>query len=516
MSAAVGNATEDRILILTPTGRDGALAAQVLARAGMSAETCDGTEDLCARIEQGAAAAVVAEEALSLDTVTRLAAVVRAQPTWSDFPFLIFTSGEGTTQADKRLGTIVDRLGNLSFLERPLRVVTLISAVQGALRARRRQYELRDLLARREQEVRQRDHFLAMLGHELRNPLAAIIMAGEIMERTPSNAFERQRTVISRQSRHLARLVDDLLDVSRVTTGKIVLQRALVDLADVAQRGLHAAADSIAAQQLTVTYNTADEGVPINGDLIRVEQIFTNLITNAIKYTPRGGHIEVTVSRDGGEGVLRVRDTGLGLAPAAREHIFDLFMQVENTLERARGGLGIGLTVVRRLAQLHGGTVEAFSEGEGRGSEFVVRLPLHGGQREPLRPVVSAREPARHVVIVEDHTDFRELLQSTLESLGHRVETAKDGMEGLALVLTARPEIAIVDVGLPRLDGYSLAQKTRAALGQEVVLIALTGYGQPEDRERARDAGFDVHLTKPLDFTALQQALRGKGLPIAS
>jgi signal transduction histidine kinase/ActR/RegA family two-component response regulator len=499
---------ESRILVLAPTGRDGPLAVQALARAGLTAEACRDVRELCDGIAAGAAAALIAEEALSSDALACLGAAIQAQPTWSDMPLLVFSSTKGNAHTDERLAFIREALGNVTFLERPLRVVTLISALQGAIRARRHQYEMRALLLKRDEEVRQRDHFLAMLGHELRNPLAAVIMASDIMARSPSDAFLKQRALIGRQARHLARLVDDLLDVSRVTTGKIALKRTSVNLLELVQRGVQAVEATIKAQRLDVTVSAGTEPVAIDGDPVRIEQIFTNLLTNAIKYTPAGGRITVQVTREGSEGVLRVRDNGTGIAPEMLGGIFELFTQVENTLDRARGGLGIGLTVARSLAQQHGGTVQAFSDGLGQGSEFVVRLPLLASAEHVVQPQASeAGLVSRHIVIVEDHSDFRELLQSALEEFGHKVEAASDGPDGVALLLEARPEVAIVDIGLPKLDGYGVARKVRAVLGRNVFLVALTGYGQPEDRQRAREAGFDLHMTKPLDFKVLQSLL---------
>jgi CheY-like chemotaxis protein/anti-sigma regulatory factor (Ser/Thr protein kinase) len=253
-----------------------------------------------------------------------------------------------------------------------------------------------------------------------------------------------------------------------------------------------------------------DKPVHVFADAVRYEQIVNNLLSNAIKYTPPGGSIDVTVESEGGDGLLRVRDTGKGIAPEMLTRIFELFMQGDVTIDRSEGGMGIGLTLVKRLTEMHGGQVSAYSEGRGSGSEFVVRLPQVDTKpaAKPIPERVStAPHKPHHIVIIEDNADIRDLLRVKLKNLGHDVDAAEDGLRGLEKILEAKPDIALVDIGLPGIDGYEVARRTREALGPHVYLIALTGYGQNEDKKRALEAGFDVHLTKPADFVDLQNVL---------
>jgi CheY-like chemotaxis protein/two-component sensor histidine kinase len=346
-----------------------------------------------------------------------------------------------------------------------------------------------------------------MLGHELRNPLAAITAAVAVIEKTGGAGHPAADTatgIIRRQSRHLARLLDDLLDVGRVMTGKILLDRLNVDLAVIARRAVAAIqATRSQCQQielaLTPTWVHADQS--------RMEQIVTNLLTNACKYTPLDGRITVSVASESGHAVLRVADTGLGLEPDLLPRVFDLFVQGRRTLDRADGGLGIGLTLVRRLVELHGGSVAARSEGTGKGSEFEVRLPEIAAPEEAEGAGAPTQSTPRDVLVVEDNADAREMLKTLLALAGHRVHEASDGPSGVRLALESRPDVALIDIGLPGFDGYEVASRIRAALDGTIRLVALTGYGLPEDERRAKDAGFDDHVVKPIDEATLGRLL---------
>jgi signal transduction histidine kinase len=362
------------------------------------------------------------------------------------------------------------------------------------------------LRADAERASRAKDEFLAMLGHELRNPLAAISSAVQVMAAGgPEPGVERAREIIERQAGHLARLVDDLLDVARVTSGRVQLQRAVVDLGRLVEQCVAAlSADRRGGPAVEVQAAS----VPVDADPTRLEQVVTNLLDNAVKYTGPEGRVRVSVAREGETAVLRVVDSGVGIAPDLLPRVFDLFVQADRSLERTRGGLGLGLALVRRLVDLHGGQVEARSAGPGRGSEFVVRLPVAAAA--PAPPPGGAPRPraGRRVLVVEDHEDARESLRLLLAATGHTVEVAASGPEGLERLRAWRPEVALVDVGLPGLDGYQLARAVRTdpSLGP-VRLVAVTGYGQPEDRHRAVEAGFDAHLVKPVLLDALQRVL---------
>jgi signal transduction histidine kinase/CheY-like chemotaxis protein len=507
---------EQRVLVLAPTGRDGVLACQLLSSMDVPGLACAGAAELFQEIAAGAGAVILADEALQPDVVGGLLAVLAKQPPWSDLPLIVFTrSGESSEHI---LETLVP-LGNATILERPVRLSTLVSAVKAALRARRRQYEVRDLLDRQADADRRKDEFLAMLGHELRNPMAAIRNALWVLDEVGSQEEQevRQREVIMRQTRHLVRMVDDLLDVSRVTLGKIILQRRPVDLRDVVERCLAELGMTTLARgndlDLTVETGTA----VVMGDPVRLEQVACNLLQNAIKYTPRGGRLWVSVETEGKEALLRVRDTGIGLSTEMLQTIFEPFAQVESSRQRSEGGLGLGLPLVRSLAEMHGGRVEATSDGPGKGSEFTVRFPLLAEERRksPFRrkaPPPATRQPVAsgvRVLVVEDNEDGRESLRELLEIWGYEVSVAGSGPEGVEMAFAVRPEVALIDIGLPGLDGNEVARRIRSLLGgDEISLIAMTGYGQPEDRRRALQAGFDRYLVKPVDPAVLSQLLR--------
>ncbi|WP_437685523.1 ATP-binding protein [Sorangium sp. So ce176] len=372
-----------------------------------------------------------------------------------------------------------------------------------------------------------KDEFLAMLAHELRNPMASISLSLTLLDDVEGQGPEsaRYREIARRQMGHLVRLVDDLLDVSRITRGTVELRLDDVDLAALVQNAVAAARPAVQARQhaLSLSVEVGDFGV--RADATRLEQVVTNLLTNAAKYTPPGGAISVRLTREAAGGapqaVLRVRDTGRGIPAAMLERVFELFTQVDQTIDRSTGGLGLGLTLVRRLVEMHGGSVVAASAGPGRGSEFTVRLPL-GGAAAPIaargEPPPAAREEPRaeaaarrRVLVVEDAADVRRMLREFLEALGHEVAVAADGLDGVAKLLALRPDVAFVDVGLPGIDGHEVARRARAAPGGEALyLVALSGYGGPEDQARSARAGFDLHLTKPVIAATLQQVLAGR------
>lgn len=497
--------------MLAPTGRDAPLTCALLGKANLACVGCKTLTELCQLFEQeGAAALMIAEETFASSSLTELSNVLARQAAWSDIPVLIFTGRTASLRAQRATSELLSSIGNVTLLERPLRPVTMVSAARAALRARRRQYMARTELYVQLRAVRERDQFLAMLGHELRNPLSAITMAVELVQ----DPQLKHNTIIRRQVKHLTRLVDDLLDVARVTSGKIVLRPERVDLRAALQRCVNALPAS-ATRGLTLRELPYDEPVWVHADPVRLEQIVTNLLNNALKYTAAGGIVEVSARVETREAVLRVRDTGVGLAPEMVDRVFELFTQVEDTLDRAKGGMGIGLTLVRSLVTLHGGTVTAQSAGLGRGSVFTVRFPLAAAtvnmdersRSERQSGVARLDQEACDVLIVEDNHDTRELLSLTLEQRGHRVFTAEDGPSGVASALSHHPRVLLVDIGLPGLDGYGVARQVRASLGRSVYMVAITGYGQPDDRRRALEAGFDLHLIKPLDMGVLDRVL---------
>jgi signal transduction histidine kinase/ActR/RegA family two-component response regulator len=401
--------------------------------------------------------------------------------------------------------TVADTLGR-RFTERDLRFMKMFADMAAIALTNAEQYRAEERLrADAEAANRAKDDFLAMLGHELRNPLAAIGNAAHILDRIGpvDPVAARASAVIHRQVRHLAGLVDDLLDAARVSTGKIILRTTALDLGAAVQR----MAATLASPQRPVDVDVAT--VWVHADETRLEQIIGNLVSNALKYTPAGGQVHARVRSDGAEAVLEVQDTGDGIPAALLPHVFEPFVQGERSPDRTHGGLGLGLALVKRLVEMHGGSVRATSGGAGRGSTFTVRLPLIAPP-----PAAAAIAPAsvapRRVLIVEDNADAREVLQTALVLDGHDVHQAGDGPSGLEAALRLVPDVVLIDVGLPGLDGYEVARQIRAReTDTRMLLVALTGYGQADDRRRALEAGFDIHLVKPVAPERLAEVLSG-------
>jgi two-component system CheB/CheR fusion protein len=362
-----------------------------------------------------------------------------------------------------------------------------------------------------QEALAQRDRFLAMLSHELRNPLAAVENAAHLLARLASSqdGHAKETDIVLRQSRHMARLLDDLLDISRISQGKIVLRKQPLDLRDPAADAVSNVQAQADERRVNLVVRLGDEPLVVEGDPDRLQQVQVNLLVNAIKYTPAGGTVEFALERLDGRAVIRVRDNGLGMSKRLQRRVFDLFVQGSETLDRSDGGMGVGLTLVRSIVELHGGEVRAQSDGPGRGSEFVVRLPLAPAAALPAPAEATPRQVLADadqlsVLIVEDNADSRSVLQRLLRTYNYDVRAAADGDSALAQIDERRPHIALIDVGLPRMSGYDLAARIRHLWPDEPLhLVALTGYGRPEDRERALASGFDEHLTKPVQFERL-------------
>jgi signal transduction histidine kinase len=385
-----------------------------------------------------------------------------------------------------------------------------------AERARAEEQRAR-LLAELKAALSAKDEFLAILGHELRNPLAPLRNAAEVLAARAASdpAIERIQKIIERQVRHMVRLVDDLLDVSRIARGRVELRRERVSLAEVVRRAAEAVRPLVDERGHALALDVPTQPVMVHGDPVRLEQVFSNLLHNAARYTDPGGRLAVSLSSEADAAVVRVSDDGAGIAGERLESIFELFVQGERRTRRAAEGLGIGLTLARSLAEMHGGTVSAKSDGPGRGSEFTVRLPVAGASADEEAPAVEppAGIPpsvaARRVLVVDDNVDAAESLAIVLRGAGHEVATAHDGASGLAAASSGRFEVVLLDIALPdELDGYEIARRLRADPGlRGLRLVALTGFGQDEDRRRAAEAGFDDHLVKPVGPERLAAAL---------
>jgi signal transduction histidine kinase/ActR/RegA family two-component response regulator len=622
-----------------PTVRDGMRTIAALRAAGVDGVLCADMADLCRKIEDGAGAALLAEEAVARDHDGRLADVLRREPPWSDFP-LVLLAREPNAERPRAVRESM----NVSLVERPVRIRSLVSVVQAALRARRHQYRVRDHLRqearhservreneerlefalsagrlgwwdldaatldlqcsvlckqhygqpidrpltydtwlasihpddrprvdaaamavvqdrsdydveyrvvwpdgtihwilvrgrasydtdgvplrisgvsldmtdrRRDEEAlraadRKKDDFLALLAHELRNPLAPITNALQTMRRTNDGVLrERCEAIMQRQTGHMVRLIDDLLDVSRINRNKMELRRAPITVADVVSNAVETARPLIEASGHQLEIALPDEPLLVDGDLTRLAQVFSNLLTNSAKYTERGGRIRLEARRDAGDVVVSVRDTGIGIPRESLANIFDMFSQVDRTLERSTGGLGIGLALVRGIVEMHGGQVTAASEGAGRGTEFRVRVPLieiaseatseaNGGRRRP-----QSDRPWR-VLVVDDNRDSAESMAELLRAYGNEVAVAHDGLEAVARAEALHPEIVLMDVAMPHMNGLEATRRIRAQpWGRGMIIVALTGWGQEADRARTAQAGCDGHLVKPVSLDTL-------------
>jgi signal transduction histidine kinase/DNA-binding NarL/FixJ family response regulator len=357
-----------------------------------------------------------------------------------------------------------------------------------------------------------KDQFLAVLAHELRNPLAPIANALDILKQPGIGAptAAEARDVADRQLKHLTRLVDDLLDVSRIMRGKIELRKENVELAAIVARAVETARPLIDGARHQLTVSLPDEPVWLEADLVRLAQAIGNLLCNAAKYTEPGGAISLTATCDTGEVAIRVCDSGIGIAPEVMPRLFEMFMQVAPGASRSQGGLGIGLTLVKNLISMHGGTVEARSDGLGKGSEFLIRLPTALAplqSEEPLSTIDAGLPVGRKVLVVDDNADAAQSLAVLLRLRGHEVQVALGGAEALQMVNVNLPELVFLDIGMPDIDGYEVARRLRSQFNSELTLVALTGWGTEQDRRRSREAGFDHHLTKPVDLAAVEAVI---------
>jgi signal transduction histidine kinase/ActR/RegA family two-component response regulator len=492
-------------IVVWAEGRDGPLTRDILSDAGLKTTLARSPNDVLEAVRQNAAAIIAAGELLSIEVVDDLAEALSHQPPWSDIPILVVAGG-GSQGADET----VLQLGNASVLARPLTLPQLLSTVRAAVRGRKRQFQLRDLLAERDDAARRKDEFLAMLAHELRNPLAPIQSAAEVLSiraATPESA--NLLKIVSRQVDHLARIVDDLLDVSRITRGKITLKKRLVNVGD-ALTQIAAGFRPIAEKKgRRFVLETPDEPLTIDADPTRLDQMVGNALANALKFTPPDGAITLSVRRDVECAAISIKDDGIGLAREALEEVFELFAQSDRTVERGQGGLGIGLTVLRGLAELHGGSASLLSEGKGRGAELLLRLPLAtGASDEPREKRDRPHAAPLRILVVDDNVDAAETLAMVLRVHGHEVATAENGRDGLDRARRAPPDVVICDIGMPEMDGYEFASRLRNEPAcASTFAVALTGYGESEDQRRAIESGFQRFLKKPVPLPELYEIL---------
>jgi signal transduction histidine kinase/ActR/RegA family two-component response regulator len=522
MTPPANGALANRVLVLMPTTRDAERTASLLQEASIESRPCADLSELCRELREGAGALLLTDETISGDMSGQLSEALRDQPAWSALPVLLLAR-EGWHDQSQHLSPQAD--GSVIVVERPVRTRTLVGVVSSALRGRQHQYEIRDALLLREQQAallarqadelrradRRKDEFLATLAHELRNPLAPIRTGMELLARcSESEPVMRTVGVIQRQVTHMVRLIDDLLDVSRITSGKLQLKLARVELESIIDAAVEASRPLVERKSQALDVSVPDGPLVVEADLTRIAQVIGNLLNNASNYTSSGGRIELSATRDGDFAVICVQDNGAGIPPDRLGDVFEMFSQVNRTLERSHGGLGIGLALVRSLVEMHGGTSSAASPGLGKGSTFCVRLPLCTGAVSTAAVVKepsSNQDTTKRILVVDDNEDAAEMLALVLSQSGYRTRTAYDSRSALSAVEEWTPHIVILDIGLPDINGYDVARELRRRERVELALIALTGWGTRDDKQKAMDAGFDIHLTKPVDAAALRAAL---------
>lgn len=506
-----------RVLILTPTGRDAALAEEALNRSGLSTCVCRDETMLRREIANGAGCVLVAEEALPRGRPEIWNDWFGAEPAWSRLPTVLLLARSPARKSFALLRAIEKR-PNISFIERPAEKRSLISALKNAIEARRLQYTIRDAMDALQTANRRKDEFLAMLAHELRNPLAVISAAINIRRRSGVVGGDKLLSAIERQTEQLTRIVDDLLEVSRITRGKIELQKERLDLVALVRDVFENGADKLQAGNHRKRFLAPATGLYIDGDAVRLGQVFANILNNAAKYTPDAGVIDVTVAQDGDFAVVSVRDTGVGIPRDMLSRVFDLFTQVDRNLGRAQGGIGVGLALSRSLVTLHGGEIDARSDGADRGSEFVVRLPLREAplapQIEPIQNLAARRAAQTRVLVVDDDHLLGMLTGELIESFGLEVQVVAGGAEALNAIPKFQPRIVLVDIGMPGMDGYETVRRIRQLPGGDsLCVVALSGWGQREDLARSAEAGFDRHFVKPLKLPELETLLAADASP---
>ena len=526
MSTQVLENREHRVLVLPPTRRDGDVTCAMLRNVGLDCDVVGNARMLASRLSASIGAVVLTDAVVGDPDLSSVMEALDHQPQWSDVPVILLSRPvEQSHNYKRRFG----KLTNLTVLDRPTSGRALVSAVEAAIRGRARQYQIRDQLnslqaadaalresaTERKNADRRKDEFLATLAHELRNPLAPIRTGLQALARPGGDGAAGTviRAIMERQLSQMVRLIDDLLDVSRISSGKVVLQRACVDLRAIAELAIEASQPFIAAGQHDFRADLPDGPVWVDGDASRLSQVIINLLNNAAKYTAEGGQVRLSLSSDHAGALVSVQDNGVGIPPEMLDEVFDMFTQVNRTLDRSQGGLGIGLSLVRRLTEMHGGEVTADSKGLGHGSTFTVRLPLMDAAQSPAAGDEAAQceptqRPRLRILIVDDIADVADVLKMLLDLEGFETLVAYSGQAALESAREFRPDVVICDIGLPEMDGHEIARRLRAdPKVASAKLIALTGWGAEGELRRTRESGFDFHLVKPVDSNALLDLL---------
>ncbi|MES2960575.1 MAG: ATP-binding protein [Pseudomonadota bacterium] len=519
MPGTLSTSYEERVLLIAPTRRDAEVTQLALASGGVVCMVCESLEQVSSELKKGVGALMLTDRALLDPSFGALVEALQSQPAWSSVPSVLLCRDRDQSAVVLQA---IDRLRNVSLLDRPTSMRSMVSAVQAALQGRRWQYQIRDQMVsqkRAEQALvradQRKDEFLATLAHELRNPLAPIKTGLELLKRSqpPSQETTRLLGMMDRQLGQMVKLIDELLDVSRIATGKVVLQRELVDLRAIVEQAVETSQPFIHAAQHELSMQLPAREVRVIGDPSRLTQAIANLLNNAAKYTPNGGRLVVALAEQDQQAVVTVSDSGVGIPPEMLERVFEMFAQVDRTLDRAQGGLGIGLSLVRSLVALHGGTVSAQSQGLDRGSSFEIRLPAVASSSAPAVNGDAAelkgpeRRPLR-IMVVDDNVDAANTLAMLLEMNGHALRVEYSARAALTASQAFLPEAVFCDLGMPGMGGHEFASQLRLDRRfASTLLIAVTGWGGDEDRGRSRAAGFDHHLTKPADIDRIEAVL---------
>lgn len=513
------NSLEKRVLVLMPTGRDATLVCETLEKAEIAAQVCFDVNELEEKIARGGGAVLLAEEALKNGTLEHLIDSINKHPVWSDIPVVIFAAS--AHNSEKILAHVGTRL-NATIVERPIRITMLVSAVRGALRAREKQYQTRDLLNQLEESDQQKDLFLATLSHELRTPLNSMLGWIKLLRDKPEGEIDLEHglEVIERNARTQSKLISDILFVSRVITGKLEIELENIDLSSVAQTAIDTVLPAVEAKNIKLQTSIDKNLKPIKGDADRLQQVFLNLLSNAIKFTPPDGQISVSISGDDSKIEIEIADSGQGIKPEFMPFVFERFRQADNSYTRAVGGLGLGLAIVRYLVEMHGGTVDVRSDGENRGSVFTVEFPVATKTENEISSEQDSETQAEssdqmlegvHILLVEDDADSREMLTVMFDQYAMKTTAVDSAAAALNAIQEFQPDILVSDVGLPGEDGYSLIKKIRRLAPEQnglVPAIALTGYASLQDRARALESGYQDHLAKPVDLEILIEIIK--------
>lgn len=510
------NDFEFRVLVSMPTGRDGALVCQTLANAGLAALNCADFSELEQCLGAGAGAILLAEEALNQTTFRRFVETVQQQEVWSDIPVVLLAADQ--RNAEKLLNT-VGTLLNITIVERPLPKAILVSAMRGAIRARKKQYQSRDLLAELKEADSQKDLFLATLSHELRTPLNSMLGWIELLKSRVDNERDKAHAlgVIERNAKAQTQIINDILLLSRIVTGKFEITPERIDLNSVVQAAIDTIEPAANDKKIDLDISFPKSDCIIEGDFDRLQQVFWNLLSNAVKFTPEEGRIRIESYCENSFFSVRISDNGRGISPDVLPFIFERFRQADNSYTRTAGGLGLGLAIVRNIIEQHGGNVTVESAGEGCGAAFTVKLPIAAAAAQNAQPGLSITfEPQSalsglRILLAEDDEDSREMLTYLLEEQRVTIEAVASASAALASFAENPPHILISDVGMPDMDGYQLIQKIRELSpeqGGKVPAIALTGYAGSQDKIRSLESGFQAHLSKPIDFDELFETIR--------